>query len=107
MQDVVNQQHKVKCINFFRKLSKNGFLNMDEETDQFLSHSINISVNIALYNLEKDNMLQEELFERIQNKENNENELMDDDMKEKNDVKNVYTPLYDDEKKDMNKEQKK
>ncbi|SBS89686.1 NOT family protein, putative [Plasmodium malariae] len=61
MQEIIKQQHRLKCVKFFQKLSNLGFLKMDEVSDQFFSHSINISVSIALYNLERDTIVCNEL----------------------------------------------
>ncbi|EUD73768.1 hypothetical protein YYG_00856 [Plasmodium vinckei petteri] len=59
--DIVKQQHKSKCIKYIQKLIKFEFLNMDKMTDCFFTHTINISVNIALYNLQKDDVIKDEL----------------------------------------------
>ncbi|ETB59574.1 hypothetical protein YYC_03021 [Plasmodium yoelii 17X] len=59
--DILKQQYKSKCIKYIQKLIKFEFLNMDKMTDCFFTHTINISVNIALYNLQKDDVIKDEL----------------------------------------------
>ncbi|KMZ97371.1 hypothetical protein PVNG_01201, partial [Plasmodium vivax North Korean] len=54
MLEIIKQQHISKCVKYLVKLWTIGFLGMDHLTDQFLYHSISISVNIAVQNVEKE-----------------------------------------------------
>ncbi|EUD65954.1 hypothetical protein C922_03681 [Plasmodium inui San Antonio 1] len=53
MLEIIKQQHISKCVKYLVKLCTIGFLGMDHFTNQFLSHSLNISVSIAVQNLKK------------------------------------------------------